>query len=91
MRDDVGIVVSFRAIKGAEFAIDIADIRVVDVAIDDVGDDLVTPPVVSICLRQLPTPVRQRAQFLQRQMVKPQRLSLVDARSIPNLLQQLVQ
>ena len=39
--DDVRVQVLFRPIKGAEFAIDIADIGVVDIAIDDVSDDLV--------------------------------------------------
>src|SRR2546430_1221171 len=38
--NDVMIRIFFRAIKRAEFAINVADIGVVDVAIDDVGDDL---------------------------------------------------
>ena len=46
-RDDVGIVVLFHAIKRAELAIDVADVGVIDVAIDDVGDDLVAAAVVS--------------------------------------------
>jgi len=34
--------------------------------------------------------VRQRAQFLQRQMIKPQRFGLGNAFAIPNLLQQII-
>ena len=44
-RDDIGIVVLFRAVKRAELAIDVADVRVIDVAVDDVGDDLVAAAV----------------------------------------------
>src|SRR6185295_5028279 len=82
--DDVSVVISFSAIKGAEFAIYVADIRVVDVAIDDIGDDLIAAPAVSICLRQLPAPIGERAQFFQWQMVKPQRLGLINPLSVPD-------
>src|SRR6476661_2414157 len=37
---DVMVRVFFRAIKRAELAVNVADIGVIDVAIDDVGDDL---------------------------------------------------
>ena len=90
-RDDVGVGILLRAIKGAELAIHIADVGVVDVAINDVGDDLVAAPVVSAGPGELAPPVGQRAQLLQRQMIKPQRLGLVDAPPIPDLLQQFVQ
>src|SRR6266516_2780147 len=43
VRDDVGIVVSFRAIKGAESPIDIAALRVVALATAALAADLVTP------------------------------------------------
>ena len=39
-REHVMIVILFGAIKRAELAVDVADVGVVDVAIDDVGDDL---------------------------------------------------
>src|SRR5947199_2084499 len=90
-RDDVGVGVLFRAVEGAEFAIDVADIGVVNVAVDDVGDDLIPAPVVSGGFGQLPSPVRQRSQFLQGQRVKSQRLGLVEALAFPDLLQQVVQ
>src|SRR6266576_2520635 len=35
--DDIGVVIFFGAVEGAEFAIDIADVGVIDVAVDDVG------------------------------------------------------
>ena len=40
-RDDVGIVIFFHAIKRTKLAIDIADVRVIDIAVNDVGDDLI--------------------------------------------------
>src|SRR5213596_3117978 len=84
VRDDVGIVVPLSAIKGAEFAIDVADIRVIDVAINDVGDDLIAATVVGALLGELTAPVRKNPQSLQRQMVKSQRLSLINPLSVPD-------
>src|SRR5882672_7707199 len=75
--DDIGIVVLFDAIKRAELAIDIADIRVIDVPINDVGDDIVTSSIISLCLGELPSSVSQGSQFFQRQSIKPQRLGFV--------------
>ena len=89
-RDDVGIVVFFGAIKRAELAIDIADIGVIDVAIDDVGDDLVAAAIVQIFSQAVTPPVGQRAQFLQRQMIKPQRLGSVDTPAVPDFLHQFI-
>src|ERR1035438_8349649 len=74
-----------------EFAIDVADVGVIDVAVNDVGDDVVAAPVEILCLGELAAAVGERAEFLQRQMIKPQRLALVDALAVPRLLQQLVQ
>ena len=90
-RDDVGIVILLHAIKRAELAIDIADVGVIDIAINDVGDDVVAATVVSVGLRKLPPAVGERAEFFQRQMIKPQRFGLVNALAIPDFLQQLIQ
>ena len=90
-RDDVGVGVLFRPIKRAELAIDIADVGIVDVAVNLVGDDVIAAAVEILCLGQLPAAVGERAEFFQRQMIKPQRLGLVDAPAVPNLLQQPVQ
>jgi len=43
-RNHIGVVILFRAIKGAELAIHVADVGIVDIAIDDVGDDFVAAP-----------------------------------------------
>ena len=91
MRDDVGVVVFFDAIKRAELAINIADVGVIDVAINDVGDDFVPAIFVSRFLSELATSIRQRAEFFERQMIKPQRLVLINALSVPNFLEQLIQ
>ena len=40
--DDVAVGVLLSPVEGAELAIDVADVGVVDVAVDDVGDDLVS-------------------------------------------------
>ena len=90
-RNDVRVGILLRAIKGAELAIHVADVGVVDVPIDDVGDDLVAAAVVSGGPGELAPPVGQRAEFFERQMIEPQRLGLVDALPIPDLLQQVVQ
>ena len=62
--DDVGVVLFFRAPKCTELAVDIADVGVVNVAIDDVGNDVVArltgiasdigevcPMSVAMCIR----------------------------------------
>src|SRR4029078_11572827 len=40
-RNDVVVAVFFRAIKRAELAVDIADVGVIDIAIDDISNDFV--------------------------------------------------
>ncbi len=90
-RNDVSVVILLRAIERAELAIHVADVRVVDVPVNDIGDDFVAAPVVGVGAGELAPPVGQRAEFFERQMIKPQRLSLVDALPIPDLLQQVVQ
>ena len=64
-RDDVGIVVLFRAIKRAEFAIDIADVGVIHVAVNDVGDDVVAAAVEILRLGQLAAAIGKRAEFFE--------------------------
>ena len=74
MRDHIAVGFLLRTVKGAELAIHIADVRVVDVPVDDVGDDLVALPVIGIGLGQTTTVIGEGSQFLQRQAVKFQRL-----------------
>ena len=78
-RDNVSVLVLLHAIKRAELAIDVADIGVIDVAVHDVGDDVVAATVEILGLGELAAAVGKRAEFLQRQMIKPQGFGLVDA------------
>ena len=89
--DNVGVVVLFHPVKRAELAIDVADVGVIDVAVNDVGDDVIAATGEILRLGELAAAVGQRAEFLQRQMIKPQRLALVDALALPHFLEQLVQ
>ena len=50
MTDHIGIVVVLSSIEGAELAIHVADVGVVDVAINNVGDDFVAAPAIGIGL-----------------------------------------
>src|SRR6266853_1815326 len=43
-RDDVGVVVLLGAIKRAELAIHVADVGVIDVAVNDIGDYVIASP-----------------------------------------------
>src|SRR5438045_9254292 len=43
-RKNVMILVFFGPIKCTEFAVDVADVRVIDIAIDDIRHDLATAP-----------------------------------------------
>ena len=89
-RDDVGAGVALRAVKGAEFAIDIADVGVVDIAVHDVGDDPVAAAVVGRRAGQLAAAMGQHAQFLKRQPVKPPRPGLINSPAAPDFLQQII-
>jgi hypothetical protein len=89
--DDIGAGVVFRAVKGAEFAIDVAHIGIIDIAINDVGDDLVAAAVVGLGAGQLAAAIGQRPQLLEGQAIKPQRLSRADAPAGPGLFQQRFQ
>lgn len=91
MRDDVGVGILLSAVERAELTIDVADVRVVDVAVHDVGDDLVAAPTVRCGAVELAAAVGQRAQFLQRQGVEAEGLGGVNAPAVPDFLEQLVE
>ena len=57
---DVMVVVLLGAIKRAELAIDVADVGVIDVAIDDISHDLAPAAVVVFLLRQIAPRIGQR-------------------------------
>ena len=82
------IVVLFGAIKRAELAVNVADIGVIDVAIDDVGDDLAAPVPIMFFFREVAPRVGQRAELRERPAVKRERLRRRDASAAENFLHQ---
>ena len=70
---DVMVRVFFRAIKRAELAVNVADIGVIDVAIDDVSHDLAPAISVARRFRQVPPRVGQLPQFRQGPPIKLER------------------
>jgi len=88
--DHIGIVVFFGAIKRAEFAINIANVGVVNVPVNDVGDNFVAPAVVGLFLGELTPSISQRAQIFERQMIKLQCLGFIHPPTVPDLLHQFV-
>src|ERR1041384_1193254 len=64
------ILVALRPIKRTELAIDIADVGVIDVAIDNVSDDLISPAVVGQVLRPATPLIREDAEFFQRETIQ---------------------
>jgi hypothetical protein len=87
-RDDVMVAVFFGAIKRAELAVDIADVGVIDIAIDDVGNDFVARAVVGRPLGQSPALIGQSAQLLQRPFIKDERVVGCDPFSGQNFVGQ---
>ena len=59
MDQDVMIGVPLRPVESTEFAINVADVCVIDVAIDNVRDDLVAPSTERLGFGQLPTSICQ--------------------------------
>jgi hypothetical protein len=89
--DDVGVGILFDAVKSAELAIDVADVGVIDVAIDDVGGDFVAFASEVGSLGELTAAVRERAQFFEGQMIETERVGLIDARAAPNSFHQIIE
>ena len=88
--ENIMILVSFGSIEGAELAIDVADVCVVDVAINDIGDDLRAATIVGSVLGGGPAEVGERPEFLQWQTVEHPGVILRDSlpieHSIHNIL-----
>src|SRR5919106_449330 len=72
-RKDVMIFVFLGAIERAELAVNVAHVRVIDVSIDDVGNDLISLAVVGQALRLSSPFIGQGAKFFQRQAIKFER------------------
>ena len=58
------IFIPFRPIKCTELAVNVADVRVINVPIDNVSYDLGAAAIVIFRLRQISPRIRQRPQFL---------------------------
>ena len=82
------IVVPFGPIKRAELAVNVADIGVIDVAIDDVGDNLAAPFPVMFFFRQVASRVSQRTKLGERPAVKLERFRRRDALVVENFFLQ---
>ena len=90
MADHVSVRVCLRAVEGAELAIDVADVGVVNIPIDDVGDDLVALPVVSFRLGEFTPTMGQRAEFFEREGMKTTSFIGVYPGAIPDTLKQII-
>src|SRR6188472_1218909 len=55
----VMIFVAFGPIKCAELAVNVANVRVIDVAIDDIGHDLAASAAVAFAFRQIAPRIRK--------------------------------
>src|ERR1051325_6380874 len=67
---NIVVVIFFGAIECAKLAINIANIRVIDIAIDDIGNDFGATLFVTVILRQVTSCVREDAKFLQRPAIQ---------------------
>ena len=85
-REDVAVVVALGPHEGAELAVDVADVRVIDVPVDDVGDDLVAVTVVGRALALAAARVGQFAEFGQRREIELLRLLGRDASAVEDLV-----
>src|SRR5215831_6160836 len=62
-RENVMVFITLSPIKRAELAINIANIRVIDVSIGDVGHDLAAATAVGLFFCAVSSCIRHRAQF----------------------------
>src|SRR5215831_3237803 len=84
--DDVSIIILFRAVKSAELAVNIADVRVVDVSIDDVSDDIVPAAFPDVRSGELAPTIGESSELLEGQLRKLQGLARSDSFAVPDLL-----
>ena len=73
--------IAFGPVESAELAVNIAHVRVIDVPIDDVGDDLTSAAVITLLFRLVPTDIGQSAELFQWPPVEFQ--TLVDRDPFP--------
>ena len=60
------ILILLGAIEGAELAIDIANVGIINIPIDDIGHDFRSVTTIAFCFGPMPSAVRQRPKFLER-------------------------
>jgi hypothetical protein len=68
-RKDIMILILLCSIKRAELAVNVADVCVVDVSIDNVGDDVASASRVAFRLCQIAPRGGQRSHLFQRQAI----------------------
>src|SRR4051794_32051913 len=71
MGDYVRILVSLDPVEGAELAVNIADVCIIDIAVHDIADDLVPATIIGINFGKVPASICERTQFLQGQLIEP--------------------
>ena len=90
MGDHIGVCILFVPPEGTKLTVDIADVGIVDVAVDDVGDDVVTTSSMSFRPMQPPASIGKEPQLFQGKIMKPSGFGEIDPSAVPNLLHQLV-
>jgi hypothetical protein len=78
--------VLLRPVKRAELAVNVADVRVIDVPIDDVRDDSLAVTIEPRPGREIAPMIRERAEFVQRQLVKSPSVFLRDSFTCKDLV-----
>jgi hypothetical protein len=69
-RKHVVVLILLCSIERAEFAVNIANVRVIDVAIDNVGDDLASTSGVTFRLCQIAPRIGQRSHLFERPAIQ---------------------
>jgi hypothetical protein len=86
----VMIFVAFGPVKRAELAVHVADIRVIDVAIHDVGHDLAAAAAVTFRLRQIAPRIGKRSQLFQRPTIQFQCVVLRNPRALQDFFRERI-
>jgi hypothetical protein len=82
------VCVMLGSIERAEFAVNVANIRVINIAIDDVGHDFAAAATVAFGFRQFAPRIRKRGQFFQWPPIQFQRVIRGNSRALQNSLGQ---
>ena len=88
--ENIMILVSFSSVESAELAIDVADVCVVDVTINNVGDNLRAATIVGAVLGSGTAEVSERPEFLQWQLVERPSVVLRDSLAIEHSIRNVL-